>query len=83
MKITQRCTKCGNVKERNEENFRIQAASRSGFHPWCRVCHDESSKENYQKNKDRKLKQVKIWQSKNKNKVKRYKQTWINKNKKS
>ena len=39
---------------------------------WCKACHRAYSKENYNKNADKKINAAKKWQKKNKDKVKNY-----------
>ena len=46
-----RCSHCRQIKKVSE--FYPKSANRDGYHSYCKVCHNEYTKEYYQKNKDR------------------------------
>ncbi len=75
--IYKKCKKCN--KEKNIDLFRNQRNSKDSKFPWCTDCQDKESKNNYQKNKTRRLELVKNWQKQNPDKIKEYKKKWNNK----
>ena len=79
IKITKFCKKCRIEKPLTE--FRKQKASRDGLQYWCKICGNNAAQERYKKKTNKIKKKVKIWQSKNQDKVKSYKQDFYNKNK--
>lgn len=79
VKNTIKCKRCG--YEKKPEQFRNQAAAKSGKHPWCRACHNEYVKKNFKENKEHRTKLIRDWQKKNPKKLKQYKADWYKRHK--
>lgn len=69
-KDLKKCSKCGKIKELDE--FRKCNKNKGGLHNYCASCHSEDSREKYNNNKTRRLKQIKKWQAENKERIKGY-----------
>lgn len=61
---TKKCRKCGN--EKNLSEFRNQKASKDSKKAYCKPCDDIYQKKWYMENRQKRLRQVKDWQQKRK-----------------
>lgn len=77
--ILKKCSKCTNEKPLDQ--FRKCARNRDGLSGFCRSCHSAASKENYEKNKKKRIFRVRLWQTANPDKVTNYVKTFKEKNK--
>lgn len=68
MESTKTCKKC--LKELPYADFNSQPRTRDQLFSWCKSCHRKSSQEYYEKNKNKRKKQIKKWQAENSEKVK-------------
>lgn len=57
--MLRKCTKCGEEKELNEENFAIKKANQKGFENYCKACKKEKDAQRYQANREKILQQKK------------------------
>lgn len=71
------CRKCLQNKDFSE--FNKQTRAKDGFHPFCRPCRKKDNKERYLRLEDKIIKQVKLWQKKNPDRVKAAKDKYRNK----
>lgn len=71
---SKKCAKCKEEKLLSE--FRNCKKGKYGVHGYCKICQDLKSKISYEKNKDKRLKQILDWTNKNSDKTKIYKKTW-------
>jgi len=55
------------------EDFRKNSKSKDGLKSYCIICDDEKSRENYLKNREKRLKGAAEWNAANPEKVKEYK----------
>lgn len=47
------CTKCGNIKELNSDNFRRNKSLKDGYEYWCKDCMKENAKMVYRRKIER------------------------------
>jgi len=73
------CTKC--KTEKSLDQFREHPRYAGGYVSWCTPCHAEVNRENYLKNKDKRLATNSAWGKANKEKVNATKAIWREKNK--
>ena len=74
------CNKCKEEKPISE--FRKCTRNKDGLFRWCSVCQDIRNKFLYEKNREKRKKQVTEWNKQNKEKLNQYAATWRENNKK-
>ncbi len=72
------CSKC--KIEKPLEDFRPNEKQRFGRCNYCILCQDTVSKEAYERNKKKRIKQVNEWNNKNPDKTNEYSKNWREKN---
>ena len=78
--MTKICKKCGDTKPADLDNF-DKGSNKDGLKSWCKKCCKEANNERYEKLKTDIIKKIKTWQSKNPDKVKKYKKEFYDKSK--
>lgn len=71
---TKYCNKC--KQEKPIESFGININKPDGRADYCKSCFCLLNKLSYEKNKDNRMKKIKEWQEKNKQKTLDYKKVW-------
>jgi 5-methylcytosine-specific restriction endonuclease McrA len=68
------CTKC--KTEKPLDQFRKHSRHADGYTTWCTPCHSQVNKENYYKNRERRLAVTSAWGKANRERVKETKAVW-------
>lgn len=69
-----KCSKC--LENKNLNEFSKDSKKKDGLKVICKLCHSIYRKEHYQKNKDKVIEQVKLWQINNSDKVSEQSKKW-------
>ncbi len=75
---TKICSKCKNEKELKD--FRPQEKGKFGVNGYCIPCHDENSRLNYEKQKNKRIAQVTEWNKKHPENLKVNQKKWRDSN---
>ena len=78
--MTKICKKCGYAKPSDYNNF-DKGGNKDGLKSWCKPCSKKANNERYERKKSQIITQIKTWQSKNPEKVKKYKKHFYEKTK--
>jgi hypothetical protein len=73
--MTKICSSCR--AEKSLEEFRLNKKGKFGRKAYCRPCDDKASKENYLKNQQKRLREIKEWNARNPDKVKKYQKSFL------
>ena len=70
IKTNKICSKCR--LEKPIEDFRKSKSSKDNHMNFCKLCHSNNSKQQYEKNKELRLAQIEYWSENNPHKVDKY-----------